>query len=221
VNLCASFSGAADARSRAISWPPRLRLTAHSIAQALTRFVLRGATYHELIVAGGGARNPTLLAMLANQLRILGLELHSSDEFGLPAEAKEAAAFALLAFETWNRRPSNMPAATGAEVARILGKVSYAVTTEAASPGEPPPRPAFVLRPCGGHQPPKTSLARPRSGARAAWLLLVVGLSFFLSTCSQKPGSRHAGHDHREQPHEPRPPPRNRRTIGTHRRTAV
>jgi anhydro-N-acetylmuramic acid kinase len=101
-------------------------LTARSIAQALTRFVLRGETYHELIVAGGGARNPTLLAMLANQLRILGLELRSSDEFGLPAEAKEAAAFALLAFETWNRRPSNMPAATGAEGRAILGKVSYA-----------------------------------------------------------------------------------------------
>ena len=100
-------------------------LTAHSIAQALTRFVLRGETYHELIVAGGGARNPTLLAMLAHQLRILGLELRSSDEFGLPAEAKEAAAFALLAFETWNRRPSNMPSATGAEGRAILGKVSY------------------------------------------------------------------------------------------------
>jgi peptide/nickel transport system substrate-binding protein len=45
----------------------------------------------------------------------------------------------------------------------------------------------LFLRPCGGHQPPKTSRARPRSRARAAWLLLVVGLCFFLSTCSQKP----------------------------------
>ena len=47
-------------------------LTAHSIADALTRFVLRGETYHELIVSGGGARNPTLLAMLANELRSSG-----------------------------------------------------------------------------------------------------------------------------------------------------
>src|SRR5208282_319009 len=53
--------------------------------------------------------------------------LHFSDEFGLPAEAKEAVAFALLAHETWHRRPSNVPSATGAKRAAILGKISYAV----------------------------------------------------------------------------------------------
>ena len=73
-----------------------------------------------------GANNPTLLAMLANELRPLGLRIRSSDEFGLPSEAKEAAAFALMAFETWNRRASNVPSATGAKRAAILGKISYA-----------------------------------------------------------------------------------------------
>ena len=58
-------------------------------------------------------------------LRPLGIKLRSSDEFGLPSEAKEAAAFALMAFETWNRRPSNVPSATGAKRPAILGKISY------------------------------------------------------------------------------------------------
>jgi anhydro-N-acetylmuramic acid kinase len=101
-------------------------LTARSIVDALKRFVPRTGTYRDLIVSGGGASNPTLMAMLANEVRPLGLQLRSSDEFGLPSEAKEAAAFALLAFQTWNRQPSNMPAATGAKRPAILGKISYA-----------------------------------------------------------------------------------------------
>jgi anhydro-N-acetylmuramic acid kinase len=102
-------------------------LTASSIADAIRRFVLnRRGNYREFIVSGGGAHNPTLLAMLANELNKLGLQIRSSDEFGLPSEAKEAVAFALLAYETWNHRPSNMPAATGARKPAILGKISYA-----------------------------------------------------------------------------------------------
>jgi anhydro-N-acetylmuramic acid kinase len=102
-------------------------LTARSIADALRRFAGRGTNkYREFIVSGGGASNPTLMAMLANELRPLGLQIRSSDEFGLPSEAKEAAAFALLAFQTWNRQPSNLPSATGATRPAILGKISYA-----------------------------------------------------------------------------------------------
>jgi anhydro-N-acetylmuramic acid kinase len=102
-------------------------LTAKSIAEALRRFVLRRTgAYRDFIVSGGGASNPTLMAMLANELRPLGLEIRSTDEFGLPSEAKEAAAFALLAFQTWNCKPSNVPSATGAKRPAILGKISYA-----------------------------------------------------------------------------------------------
>jgi anhydro-N-acetylmuramic acid kinase len=101
-------------------------LTAKSIADALQRFILRSrGSYREFIVSGGGAKNPTLMAMLADELEPLGLMIRSSDEFGLPSEAKEAAAFALLAYETWNRRPSNVPSATGAQRPAILGKISY------------------------------------------------------------------------------------------------
>lgn len=102
-------------------------LTASSIADGIRRFVLeRQGNYREFIVSGGGAHNPTLLAMLANQLCSLGLQIRLSDEFGLPSKAKEAVAFALLAYETWNHRPSNVPAATGAKKPAVLGKISYA-----------------------------------------------------------------------------------------------
>ena len=75
-----------------------------------------------VLVSGGGANNPTLLAMLANELRPLHLSIRTSDEFGLPSEAKEAAAFALMAFETWNRRPSNVPSGILEETARKISR---------------------------------------------------------------------------------------------------
>jgi anhydro-N-acetylmuramic acid kinase len=107
-------------------------LTARAIADAVERFVLPHFGAHrkqgdpEMIVSGGGAKNPTLMAMLRNEIAPLRIELRFSDEFGLPAEAKEAVAFALLAHETWHRRSSNVPSATGAKRAAILGKISYA-----------------------------------------------------------------------------------------------
>lgn len=102
-------------------------LTARSIGDAVRKFVIpTKGTYREFIVGGGGGSNPTLLAMLANELRRQGLSLRLSDEFGVPSAAKEAMAFALMAYETWNRRPSNVPSATGARRPAILGKISYA-----------------------------------------------------------------------------------------------
>jgi len=106
-------------------------LTARSIADAVQRFVLprfgaQRSRGREMIVSGGGAKNPTLLAMLRRELEPMKISLHFSDEFGLPAEAKEAVAFAVLAHETWHRRPSNVPSATGATRGAILGKISYA-----------------------------------------------------------------------------------------------
>ncbi len=103
-------------------------LTAETIAASFRRFVFAKMRKSAIdyIVSGGGARNSTLLAMLAVRLEPLGCELASSEEFGLPAEAKEAAAFALLAWQTWHRLPGNVPAATGAKKAVILGQVTYA-----------------------------------------------------------------------------------------------
>jgi anhydro-N-acetylmuramic acid kinase len=112
-------------------------LTAHSIAKAVKQFVAPKFTSpttavrrqphdHQMIVSGGGAKNSTLMAMLQDAVAPLSITLHFSDEFGVPAEAKEAVAFALLAHETWHRRPSNVPSATGAKRPAILGKISYA-----------------------------------------------------------------------------------------------
>jgi anhydro-N-acetylmuramic acid kinase len=86
---------------------------------------MRGAKV-DYIVSGGGAHNRTLVKRLEQRLAGLGCTIHNSDEYNLPVEAKEAAAFALLAWQSWHRLPANMPGATGAHHAAILGRVTYA-----------------------------------------------------------------------------------------------
>ncbi len=105
-------------------------LTATSIADAIRRFVLNNSTarkrpVREMILSGGGAKNPTLVSMLVNELAPFDIRVRFSDEFGVPADAKEAVAFAVLGYQTWHRRPSNVPSATGAKRPAVLGKVSY------------------------------------------------------------------------------------------------
>jgi anhydro-N-acetylmuramic acid kinase len=101
-------------------------LTARSIVEAIKSFRRdAGATPCDYVISGGGAKNRTLVKMLRAELEPLGLTLRSSDEFGVPSSAKEAVAFALLAYETWHRRPSNIPSATGATRLAVLGKISY------------------------------------------------------------------------------------------------
>lgn len=98
--------------------------TALSIVDAVHRWVSPRARVTQLIVAGGGARNPLIVAQL--RAALAGIEILSSDSFGVPGDAKEAFAFALLADETFHRRPSNLPSATGAARPAILGKICYA-----------------------------------------------------------------------------------------------
>jgi anhydro-N-acetylmuramic acid kinase len=103
-------------------------LTAESIARSYAQFVVphmktRAVDY---IVSGGGARNRTLMSLLAHHLERLGCQVSASIAFGLPVEAKEAAAFALLAWQTWHHLPGNVPTATGAARPAILGQVTYA-----------------------------------------------------------------------------------------------
>ncbi len=98
-------------------------LTTASIADALRRFAPERG---DLIASGGGTRNRTLMRMLAERVKPLGYRVRRSDDLGLPAEAKEAVAFAVLAYQTWRRQPSNLPSATGASRPAILGKISYA-----------------------------------------------------------------------------------------------
>jgi anhydro-N-acetylmuramic acid kinase len=95
-----------------------------SIAEALHRFVLPRTKVHELIVSGGGARNPLMMAQLAASLP--GITIRTSDEFGIPSQAKEAFAFAILAYEAFHQRANNLPSATGARRPAVLGKICYA-----------------------------------------------------------------------------------------------
>jgi anhydro-N-acetylmuramic acid kinase len=102
-------------------------VTALSIADALNRWVLPRTSLAQLIVSGGGARNPLILAQLSAALG--GIEVVTTEALGLPGDAKEAFIFALLADETLHGRPSNLPSATGARRPALLGKICY-----------PPPR---------------------------------------------------------------------------------
>jgi len=98
--------------------------TALSVVDALNRFVIPKTKVHQLIVSGGGTHNPLILAQLSAALP--GIEVLPSGRLGIPEDAKEAFAFALLGYETFHRRPANLPSATGARGPAILGKISYA-----------------------------------------------------------------------------------------------
>jgi anhydro-N-acetylmuramic acid kinase len=99
-------------------------LTALSIVDAFHRFISPKTKIGELVVSGGGARNPLLMAQIAAGLA--GITVRDAGDLGVPADAKEAFAFAVLARETLRKRPANVPGATGAKRAVILGKVCYA-----------------------------------------------------------------------------------------------
>ncbi|MEW9534491.1 anhydro-N-acetylmuramic acid kinase [Microbispora sp. NPDC049125] len=92
------------------------RLTAVTVADACRA---HGVT--ELVVSGGGLRNPTMMRMIAGELP--GVRLPSSDDLGVPSAAKEALAFAVLGFLTVHGLPGQMPSCTGARHATPLGTV--------------------------------------------------------------------------------------------------
>ena len=96
-------------------------LTGRSISDALERFVFPQAKIHRLIVSGGGARNKFLMGRLRELMP--QLEIETSDRYGLPVDAKEAIAFAILADRTMHGLPGNLPSVTGARRPVILGKI--------------------------------------------------------------------------------------------------
>jgi anhydro-N-acetylmuramic acid kinase len=93
-------------------------LTAETIARAIANYPA-----DEVIVSGGGAHNGYLMERLRALLP--SRRVTTSAEFGMDVDAKEAVLFAVLAYETWNGRPSNVPSATGARRAVVLGKLSH------------------------------------------------------------------------------------------------
>ncbi len=109
------------------------KLTALSIVAAYKMFcapyLAKNATsarVTELFAAGGGAKNATLMRWLTEGFAELGVKVSTTQDVGLPVEAKEAAAFALLGWLSWHGLPGNVPSATGAGRAVVLGRVSCA-----------------------------------------------------------------------------------------------
>lgn len=99
------------------------RFTAESIAFACRRYVMPHNVYEEAIVSGGGARNEYLMEQL--RAAIPELSIKESDEYGLPAAAKEAVAFALLANEAIHGAANNLPSVTGASRPVVLGTFAF------------------------------------------------------------------------------------------------
>jgi len=91
--------------------------------EAIARYQSDSGEPWEIIVSGGGAHNATLLATIERHAE---MPVRASDELGIPVEAKEAMAFAYLAWETVRGHPSNVPTATGASGPRVLGKITPA-----------------------------------------------------------------------------------------------
>lgn len=98
-------------------------LTARSIGMAYRDFITPKTKARTAIFSGGGVKNDFLMALIRKELS--GIEVKTIDEFGIASSAKEAASFAILAYETIQHRPSNLTAATGANRPAILGKISH------------------------------------------------------------------------------------------------
>lgn len=95
-------------------------LTAATIADAYQRFA--PAPIADVILGGGGARNPLLVSMLRE--RLAPAEVKTHEDIGVDSFNKEALVFALLAHETWHHRPGTHPALTGAHHASVLGQIT-------------------------------------------------------------------------------------------------
>ncbi|MGQ9610915.1 MAG: anhydro-N-acetylmuramic acid kinase [bacterium] len=111
----------------------RLGISAYDIMATATAFtvesiyenyrisILKRYNLHEIIISGGGLHNLTLMNMLKQ--RFHPIPVKNIEEFGISSDAKEAIAFAILANETINGNPNNVPSATSATKKVILGKI--------------------------------------------------------------------------------------------------
>jgi anhydro-N-acetylmuramic acid kinase len=92
---------------------------ARTIIDGLDRFLLRGRKLDRILLSGGGTRNGLLLHLLSQRFPEVPME--KTDVYGVSAEARKSAGFALLAALTLDGVPANAPSATGATGSRLLG----------------------------------------------------------------------------------------------------
>ncbi len=102
-------------------------LTARVIGDSYKNFVLPKVGVEEMIVGGGGSYNKTLFWHLKNEMGKYGVSVSAWEEKGHNSDAKEAMAFALLAYYTLKKLPNNLQTATGAKSPAVLGKISYSI----------------------------------------------------------------------------------------------
>jgi anhydro-N-acetylmuramic acid kinase len=107
-------------------------LSLEDMVATVTAFVVRSisrscgrwlpGTVDDIIVGGGGARNPALMKMISDAFP--RAKLYTCEDFGIGNDAKDALAFGLLASETMHMQPGNVPSATGAKRRVVLGKIA-------------------------------------------------------------------------------------------------
>ena len=97
-------------------------LTARSIAESVRRFIAPRGRVDQMIATGGGARNPTLIKMLAREMP--ALEVTTAAKAGVDGDSLEAVAFAILGYQMLRGRQGNIPSVTGARAPAILGKLT-------------------------------------------------------------------------------------------------
>lgn len=95
--------------------------TAKSIAESYHRFILNKHHLSEIILCGGGAKNPAIIKMIKNYMK--PIKVNTSDRYGFPPEAIEAIAFAILGYAAVIGIPSNLPQVTGAGKKVVMGKI--------------------------------------------------------------------------------------------------
>jgi len=121
-------------------------LAGQDVAATVTRLLVdllaEAAKHHglaELVLSGGGSANQTTLRWLREA--VPGVRVVTTDELGVPAQAKEAVAFAVLGFLTWNGLPGSVTAATGAAHPAVLGTIQPGATPlRLPEPAAAPPR---------------------------------------------------------------------------------
>lgn len=101
------------------------QLTAQTVFQAYARFVHAELPVKRVIAAGGGSRNPVLMQALERCFNTLDIPMETGETLGIHGDAKEAVAFAILGDFTLRRRVNNLPTATGATRATVMGKIAY------------------------------------------------------------------------------------------------
>jgi len=120
-----------DLLATGLSLPDLIATATEFTAYAIVHQIFRTIEPDEIIVSGGGVHNRRLMRRLRHH--VTDAAIATSAEFGIDPDAKEAIAFAVLAYESARRRPGNLPSATGARHPVVLGKRSHSSVSRSSS----------------------------------------------------------------------------------------